>query len=189
MAINLEKGQNTQLDNSLKNLRIGLGWKTNSTDGADFDLDASVFMVKKDGKVISDDYFIFYNQTKSPDGSVEHTGDNLVGGDGDNDDETIFVHLDKVNSDVQSLFITVTIYEFENRKQNFGQVEKAYIRVLNADNNEEILRFDLSEDYSIETALIFGEIYRHNGIWKFRAVGQGFANGLYALCKQYGVNV
>lgn len=191
MAISLTKGQNLSLsktDPSLKNVLVGLGWDTRSTDGQDFDLDASVFMVTENGKVPSDRHFIFYNQLVSPCGGVEHTGDNLTG-DGDGDDESVIVHLDKVENNIKSLFITVTIHDAEARRQNFGQVSNAFVRIVNNDTSDEIVRFDLSEDYSTETAMVFGEIYRHNGEWKFRAIGQGYTGGLYSLCQQYGVNV
>ncbi|MCT8823912.1 TerD family protein [Glaesserella parasuis] len=191
MAISLTKGQNISLsktDPSLKNVLVGLGWDARSTDGQDFDLDSSIFMATENGKVPSDSHFIFYNQLRSPCGGVEHTGDNLTG-DGDGDDESVIVKLDQVQSDIKSLFITVTIHEAEARRQNFGQVSNAFVRLVNNDTNEEVVRFDLSEDYSTETAMVFGEIYRHNGEWKFRPIGQGYSGGLFALCKQYGVNV
>ena len=191
MAISLTKGQNISLsktDPSLKNVLVGLGWDARSTDGQDFDLDASVFMATENGKVPSDRHFIFYNQLVSPCGGVEHTGDNLTG-DGDGDDESVIVCLDKVESNIKSLFITVTIHDAEARRQNFGQVSNAFVRIVNNDTSDEIVRFDLSEDYSTETAMVFGEIYRHNGEWKFRAIGQGYKGGLYSLCQQYGVNV
>ena len=191
MAISLTKGQNVSLSNtdpSLKNVLVGLGWDARSTDGQDFDLDASVFMATENGKVPSDRHFIFYNQLVSLCGGVEHTGDNLTG-DGDGDDESVIVCLDKVQSNIKSLFITVTIHDAEARRQNFGQVSNAFVRIVNNDTSDEIVRFDLSEDYSTETAMVFGEIYRHNGEWKFRAIGQGYTGGLYSLCQQYGVNV
>ena len=191
MAISLTKGQNVSLsktDPSLKNVLVGLGWDARSTDGQDFDLDASVFMATENGKVPSDRHFIFYNQLVSLCGGVEHTGDNLTG-DGDGDDESVIVRLDKVESNIKSLFITVTIHDAEARRQNFGQVSNAFVRIVNNDTGDEIVRFDLSEDYSTETAMVFGEIYRHNGEWKFRAIGQGYTGGLYSLCQQYGVNV
>lgn len=191
MAISLTKGQNVSLsktDPSLKNVLVGLGWDARSTDGQNFDLDASVFMATENGKVPSDRHFIFYNQLVSPCGGIEHTGDNLTG-DGDGDDESVIVCLDKVESNIKSLFITVTIHDAEARRQNFGQVSNAFVRIVNNDTSDEIVRFDLSEDYSTETAMVFGEIYRHNGEWKFRAIGQGYTGGLYSLCQQYGVNV
>src|SRR5512137_539775 len=191
MGISLSKGGNVSLsktDPSLKNVLVGLGWDARPTDGADFDLDASAFMIKDDGKVRSDSDFIFYNQMKSTCGSVEHTGDNRTGA-GDGDDEAVVVLLDKVPADVQKIVFCVTIHDADMRKQNFGQVNHAYVRVVNKDSNNEVARYDLSEDASIETAMIFGEIYRHSGEWKFKAVGQGYAGGLAALAKQYGINV
>ena len=191
MAVTLSKGQNVSLsktDPLLKHILIGLGWDARSSDGQDFDLDASVFMTADNGKVPSDDYFVFYNQLKSPCGSVQHTGDNLTG-DGDGDDESVIVELEKVPANIKSLFVTVTIHDSETRRQNFGQVSNAFVRLVNHETGQEVLRFDLSEDYSTETAMVFGEVYRHNGDWKFRAIGQGYAGGLLALCNQYGVNV
>ncbi len=191
MAVSLTKGGNISLsktDPTLKNLIVGLGWDARPTDGADFDLDASAFMVKDDGKVRSDSDFIFYNQTKSACGSVEHTGDNRTGA-GDGDDEAVVVLLDKIPADIQRVVFVVTIHEAEARKQNFGQVSHAYVRVVNKDSNGEVARYDLSEDASIETAMIFGEIYKHGGEWKFKAVGQGYAGGLAALARQYGINI
>ena len=191
MGISLSKGGNVSLsktDPTLKNVIVGLGWDARPTDGADFDLDASAFMVKDDGKVRSDSDFIFYNQMKSTCGSVEHTGDNRTGA-GDGDDEAVIVLLDKVPADVQRIIFCVTIHEADQRKQNFGQVSHAFVRVVNKDSNNEVARYDLSEDASIETAMIFGEIYRHSGEWKFKAVGQGYAGGLAALAKQYGIDV
>ncbi len=191
MAVTLSKGQNVSLsktDPLLKHILIGLGWDARSSDGQDFDLDASVFMTADNGKVPSDDYFVFYNQLKSPCGSVQHTGDNLTG-DGDGDDESVIVELEKVPANIKSLFVTVTIHDAETRRQNFGQVSNAFVRLVNHETGQEVLRFDLSEDYSTETAMVFGEVYRHNGDWKFRAIGQGYAGGLLALCNQYGVNV
>ena len=191
MAVTLSKGQNVSLsktDPLLKHILIGLGWDARSSDGQDFDLDASVFMTADNGKVPSDDYFVFYNQLKSPCGSVQHTGDNLTG-DGDGDDESVIVELEKVPANIKSLFVTVTIHDAETRRQNFGQVSNAFVRLVNHETGQEVLRFDLSEDYSTETAMVFGEVYRHNGEWKFRAIGQGYTGGLLALCNQYGVTV
>lgn len=191
MAVSLSKGQNVSLsktDPSLKKVLIGLGWDARATDGADFDLDASVFITGENGKVISDNHFVFYNNLRSPCGSVEHTGDNLTG-DGDGDDESIIVDLTAVPANIKSIFITVTIHDAEARRQNFGQVSDAFIRLVNHESDEEVVRFDLSEDYSTETAMVFGEVYRYNSEWKFRAIGQGYSGGLYALCQQYGVNV
>ena len=191
MGISLSKGGNVSLsktDPSLKNVIVGLGWDARPTAGADFDLDASAFMVKEDGKARSDSDFIFYNQTKSTCGSVEHTGDNRTGA-GDGDDEAVIVLLDKVPADIQRVVFCVTIHDAEMRKQNFGQVNHAYVRVVNKDSNNEVARYDLSEDASIETAMVFGEIYRHSGEWKFKAVGQGYKGGLAALARQYGINI
>ena len=191
MGISLSKGGNISLsktDPGLKHVIVGLGWDARPTDGVDFDLDASAFMVKDDGKVRSDSDFIFYNQTKSTCGSVEHTGDNRTG-EGDGDDESVIILLDKVPTDIQRIIFCVTIHDAEIRKQNFGQVSHAYARVVNKETNNEVTRYDLSEDASIETAMIFGEIYRHSNEWKFKAVGQGYAGGLAALAKQYGINI
>jgi tellurium resistance protein TerD len=191
MALSLQKGQNLSLSKEapgLKNVLIGLGWDERATDGADFDLDASVFMVGENGKVRSNDDFIFYGQLKSKDGSVEHTGDNLTG-EGDGDDESVLVNLDAVPADIKKLIITVTIHEADKRNQSFGQVENAFCRIVNSDNNAEVVRYDLTEDYSTETAMVFAEVYRHNGEWKFKAVGQGYAGGLAAMCATYGVQL
>ena len=191
MSISLNKGGNLSLsktDPSLKNLIVGLGWDARPTDGADFDLDASAFMIKEDGKVRTDSDFIFYNQTKSSCGAIEHTGDNRTGA-GDGDDECVIVLLDKIPADIQKVIFCVTIHEAEARKQNFGQVSHAYVRIVNKDSNSEVARYDLSEDASVETAMIFGEIYRHTGEWKFKAVGQGFAGGLGPLASSFGVSV
>jgi tellurium resistance protein TerD len=191
MAISLSKGGNVSLSKSepgLKKILIGLGWEARSTDGADFDLDASAFMLNSNHKVRADTDFIFYNNLKSVGGSVEHTGDNKTGS-GDGDDEAIKVSLESVPSDVHTVALTVTIHDADFRKQNFGQVKDAFIRIVNDETDKEIARYDLSEDYSTETAMIFGEIYRHNGDWKFRAVGQGYAGGLAAMCAQYGIDV
>ena len=191
MSISLNKGGNLSLsktDPSLKNLIVGLGWDARPTDGADFDLDTSAFMVKEDGKVRTDSDFIFYNQTKSTCGAIEHTGDNRTGA-GDGDDECVIVLLDKIPADIQKVIFCVTIHDAEARKQNFGQVSHAYVRIVNKDSNSEVARYDLSEDASVETAMIFGEIYRHTGEWKFKAVGQGYIGGLAALANQYGINI
>ena len=191
MAISLQKGGNVSLskeDPNLKNAMVGLGWDVRSTDGADFDLDASVFLLNESGKIRSDQDFIFYNNLKSSDGSVEHTGDNRTG-EGEGDDEAIKVQLPSVPNDVQKLVVAVTIHDAETRNQNFGMVQNAFIRVVNAESNNEITRYDLSEDASTETAMIFGELYRHNNEWKFRAVGQGYNGGLGPLARNFGVNV
>lgn len=191
MAISLSKGGNVSLTKSapgLTNILIGLGWDARATDGAGFDLDASGFLLTTAGKVRSDADFIFFNQPASADGSVKHLGDNTTGA-GDGDDEQITVDLTKVPADVDKIAIAVTIHEAEARKQSFGMVSQAFVRVVNAADNSEIVRYDLSEDFSIETALIFGEVYRNAGEWKFRAVGQGFQGGLGAMAKNFGVNV
>jgi len=191
MALSLSKGQNLSLsktDPGLKKIIIGLGWDPRNTDGQKFDLDASVFMLGEDGKVRSDSDFIFYNQLKSGCGSVEHTGDSRDG-EGEGDDESIKVDLSRVPTNVQRLAITVTIDEAEARRQSFGQVSNAFIRVVNEDSGAEVVRYDLSEDYSTETAMIFGEVYRHNGEWKFTAIGQCYAGGLSAMCNQFGINI
>ena len=191
MAISLQKGGNVSLSKEapgLTKMLIGLGWDVRATDGADFDLDGSAFLLNASGKVRSDADFIFYNQPKSDNGAVAHQGDNRTG-EGEGDDEVIEVDLATVPADVEKIAITVTIHDADTRKQNFGQVSSAFIRCVNADSNVEIARFDLSEDASVETAMIFGEIYRHNGEWKFKAIGQGFKGGLGALAQHFGVNV
>ena len=194
MAINLSKGQRVSLDKGVRLALVGLGWDTNRYDGsADFDLDASAFLLGANGKVRSDDDFIFYGNLQSKDGSVTHTGDTLTG-EGDGDDETLFIDFSKVPADVQKIVITVTIYEAQERGQNFGQVSNAYVRVARRSNENdtvgiEELRYDLGEEFSIETALVVCEIYRQGAEWKFNAVGAGYQGGLYALCKNYGVNV
>ncbi|HEX5382902.1 General stress protein 16U [compost metagenome] len=191
MAISLNKGGNLSLsktDPSLNQVLIGLGWDARATDGVDFDLDASAFLLAANDKVRAETDFIFYNQTRSPEGSVEHTGDNRTGA-GDGDDEAVKIDLAKVPAEVQKIAITVTIHDAASRGQNFGQVQNAFIRVVNDQTNVEIVRFDLNEDYSTETAMIFGELYRHNGEWKFRAVGQGYNGGLSAMCHQYGISI
>lgn len=191
MAVSLTKGGNVSLTKEAPTMNIamaGLGWDARVTDGADFDLDASVFMVGDDGKVLSDASFIFFNNKTSTCGSVNHMGDNRTG-EGDGDDEQIKVELSKIPAEVKKLIFAVTIYDAEVRNQNFGMVSNSYMRVVNHDSGTEIARFDLSEDASTETAMIFGELYRHNGEWKFKAVGQGFAGGLSALASQHGVNI
>ena len=192
MAISLKKGQKVDLTKTnpgLKNILIGLGWDTNKYDGGkDFDLDASVFLLGASGKVASDDDFVFYGNLKHKSGSVEHMGDNLTGA-GEGDDEEIKIDLSQVPADVEKIDFTVTIYEAEERKQNFGQVENAFIRVVDATNNKELIRYDLGEDFSIETAVVIGELYRNKGEWKFNAIGSGFSGGLASLGKNYGVNV
>ena len=192
MAIQLKKGQKINLTKGnpgLKHIKLGLGWDTNVFDGGeDFDLDVSLFMVGKSGRVENDEDFIFYNNLKHPSGAVEHLGDNRTG-DGDGDDEEILVDFSKMPNTIEKIAVTVTIYEAKERRQNFGQVNNSYVRLLNSDNDEELLRYDLGEDFSIETAVVVCEIYKNNGEWKFSAVGAGFKGGLEALCKQYGLNV
>jgi tellurium resistance protein TerD len=191
MAISLNKGGRLSLskeDPSLKKVQVGLGWDARVTDGAAFDLDASAFLLGAGDKARSDADFIFYNQLKSACGSVQHTGDNLTG-DSEGDDEVIMVDLTAVPAEVQKIAFTVTIHEAEQRRQNFGQVSNSYIRLVNADTNVEIARYDLAEDASTETAMIFGELYRHGAEWRFSAVGQGYAGGLAAMCRQYGINI
>ena len=192
MAINLSKGGNINLSKTaptMNKVDLGLGWNPRATDGKAFDLDAVAFLTGEDGKVRLDGELIFFNQKVSPCGSVTHNGDNRTG-DGDGDDETISVDLSKVPQEVAKIVFAVTIHEGQQNGQNFGMVDKAYIRVINQDANaEELARFDLSEDGSIEVAMIFGELYRHSGEWKFKAVGQGFSGGLGALAASYGVAV
>ena len=191
MAISLNKGGNLSLsktDPGLKKLLIGLGWDERATSGAEFDLDASVFLLTTSGKVRGDHDFIFYNQLKSADGAVEHTGDHRSGA-GDGDDEAVKVNLSLVSPEIDKIVVTVTIHDAQARGQNFGMVQNAFIRVVNDETGVEVVRFDLAEDYSVETAMVFGEVYRNNGEWKFRAVGQGYSGGLAAMCAQYGINI
>ncbi|MFI3188617.1 chemical-damaging agent resistance protein C [Crenothrix sp. D3] len=191
MAISLSKGGNVNLSKEapgLNKIIVGLGWDARATDGAAFDLDASAFLVKLDGKVRSDSDFCFYNNKVAGDGSVEHQGDNLTGA-GEGDDEVVKVELSKIPSDLDKVVFSVTINDAEARRQSFGQVSHAYIRIVNEEGGAEIARYDLSEDASTETAMIFGEIYRVGTDWKFKAVGQGFAGGLGPLATSFGVNV
>jgi len=191
MAISLSKGGNVNLSKEapgLNKIVVGLGWDSRATDGAAFDLDASAFLINSDAKVRSDSDFCFYNNKVVGDGAVQHAGDNTTGV-GDGDDETINVELSKIPTDVDKLVFAVTIHEAEQRKQNFGQVNHAYIRIVNEQGGQEIARYDLSEDASIETAMIFGEIYRVGADWKFKAVGQGFAGGLGPLAASFGVSI
>lgn len=191
MSVSLTKGQRLDLTKdrpSLNNILIGLGWDVNRYDGeACFDLDASVFLTRENGKVKQDSDFVFYGNLEHPTKCIRHMGDNRTG-IGDGDDEVINVELNKIPSDYVNLAITVTIYDAKQRLQNFGMVDNAYIRVVDSQNNEELLRYDLSEDFSVETALVVAEIYKHNGQWKFKAVGSGYSGGLQALCKQYGID-
>jgi tellurium resistance protein TerD len=191
MSVSLSKGGNVSLSKEapgLKAVLVGLGWDVRTTSGADFDLDASALMVGQNGKILSDQHFIFFNNLTSPDGSVEHTGDNLTG-EGEGDDEAIKVNLDGVPQDVDKVVVTVSIYDAEGRQQSFGQVRNAFIRVVNQADDTEITRYDLSEDASTETAMIFGELYRNGPEWKFRAVGQGYSTGLAGIARDFGVNV
>lgn len=191
MSVSLSKGGNVSLSKEepgLTRILIGLGWDTRVTDGADFDLDASAFLLSAGDKVRGDSDFIFYNNLRSTDGSVEHTGDNRTG-EGDGDDEALTVDLTRLPADVQKIAVAVTIHEGEARRQSFGMVSNAFIRVVNDGTGREISRYDLAEDASSETAMIFGEVYRHNGEWKFRAVGQGYKGGLGPLARNYGVNI
>ena len=184
MAISLEKGQRIEI--GLSKVSVVLGWDPNEGSGFDFDLDASAFMLGANKKLPKDEYFVFYNNQKSPDGSVESTGDDLTGGNSDGgDDETLNVDLTKVDPQVQEIIFTATIYKAEERKQNFGQVRNSYIRIYNSITNEEIARYDLDEDFSIETAVEFGRLYRRNGEWKFEAMGIGNKGGLQALVNKY----
>ena len=191
MAVSLTKGGNVSLSKEapgLKSVRVGLGWDARVTDGQAFDLDASVFLLTEGGKVRSDADFVFYNNKEGAGGAVVHQGDNTTGA-GDGDDETVLVELDRVPGDVQKLSFAVTIHDADSRNQNFGMVSNAFIRVLDASGGREIARYDLFEDASVEAAMIFGELYRHSGEWKFKAVGQGFKGGLGPLAQSYGVTI
>lgn len=191
MAVSLSKGGNVSLSKEapgLKTVRVGLGWDTRVTDGSAFDLDASVFLLNETGKVRSDADFVFYNNKNGGNGSVVHQGDNLTG-EGSGDDEVVVVSLDQVPAEIQKLSFAVTIHDADARRQNFGMISNAFIRVVNEAGGTEIARYDLSEDASTETAMIFGDLYRHNGEWKFKAIGQGFAGGLGPLASSFGVNV
>ena len=192
MAITLSKGQKVSLTKGnpgLKHIVVGLGWDTNKYDGGfDFDLDSAAFLLGENGKVNADTDFIFYNNLKHSSGAVEHLGDNLTG-EGDGDDEQIKVDLSLVPQNVSKIAFTVTIHEAQERRQNFGQVSNSYVRVVDEDTKQELLNYELGEDFSIETAIVVCEIYRHNGEWKFNALGSGFEGGLEALCKNFGVNV
>ncbi|AET66925.1 putative stress response protein, TerZ- and CABP1 [Desulfosporosinus orientis DSM 765] len=192
MAISLQKGQKVDLTKSnpgLTKLIVGLGWDVNKYDGGkDFDLDSSVFMLNSEGKVTDEKNFVFFNNPKSPDGSVIHTGDNRTGA-GEGDDEQIKVDLALVSSNVSKITFTITIHEAQERNQNFGQVSNSYVRVVNEASGEELIRYDLGEDFSIETAIVVGELYRNNNEWKFNAIGSGYQNGLAGLCRDFGLDV
>jgi tellurium resistance protein TerD len=191
VGVSLSKGGNVSLTKEAPGLTavaVALGWDACTTTGADFDLDASALLLGAGGKVLSDQHFVFFNNLASPDGSVQHTGDNLTG-EGDGDDEVIKVDLAAVPAPVEKIVFPVSIYDAEPRQQSFGQVRNAYIRVVNEADQREIARYDLTEDASTETAMIFGELYRHSGEWKFRAIGQGYASGLRGIAQDFGVNV
>jgi tellurium resistance protein TerD len=191
MGVSLSKGGNVSLTKAAPNLTsiaVGLGWDARSTSGADFDLDASALALNDSHKVLGDEYFVFFNNLASPDGSIEHQGDNLTGA-GEGDDEVININLVSVPAQVSSIVFPVSIYEAENRGQSFGQVRNAYIRIVNLANDVELARYDLTEDASTETAMVFGEVYRYNAEWKFRAIGQGYASGLAGIARDFGVNV
>ena len=192
MGISLAKGQKVDLTKSnpgLKNVIVGLGWDTNKYDGGfDFDLDTAAFLTGENGKVTADTDFVFYNNLRHPSGSVQHLGDNLTGA-GDGDDEQIKVDLAAIPANIQKVTFTATIHEAQQRNQNFGQVSNAYIRVIDEATGTELIRYDLGEDFSIETAIVVGSIYRNNGEWKFNAVGSGFQGGLAALCNEFGISV
>jgi tellurium resistance protein TerD len=193
MGVSLGKGGNVSLTKQagaagLANVTVGLGWDVRSTTGTDFDLDATAIACGTNGKVLSDTHFIFFNNLKLADGTIEHTGDNLTG-EGEGDDEAIKVNLGAMVAEVDKIVFPVSIYEGETRSQSFGQVRNAFIRVVNQADNSELARYDLSEDASTETAMVFGEVYRSGAEWKFRAVGQGYASGLKGIAQDYGVNV
>lgn len=191
MGVSLTKGGNVSLTKAAPNLvsiGVGLGWDVRSTSGNDFDLDASALALGDNHKVLGDDYFVFFNNLKSPDGSIEHQGDNLTG-EGEGDDEVINIELRQVPAQVASVMFAVSIYDAEGRQQSFGQVRNAFIRVVDLATGVELARYDLTEDASVETAMVFGEVYRHAQEWKFRAIGQGYASGLAGIAKDFGVNV
>ena len=191
MGVSLTKGGNVSLTKAapgLKAVSVGLGWDVRSTTGDDFDLDASALGLDPNHRIVADDYFVFFNNTSSPDGSIVHQGDNLTG-EGEGDDEVINVDLPTVPATVDSIVFPVSIYDAENRGQSFGQVRNAFIRVVDQANGNELARYDLSEDASTETAMVFGELYRNGAEWKFRAVGQGYASGLSGIARDFGVNL
>jgi len=191
VTVSLSKGGNVSLSKeapNMRTMRIGLGWDMRVTDGSAFDLDASVFVLGEDGKVRNNSDFVFFNNLTGGDGAVVHQGDNLTG-EGEGDDEVIVVTLDKLPANVAKISFAATIYEADQRRQNFGMVQNAFIRVVNGDGGKEVARYDLSEDASTETAMIFGELYRHGAEWKFKAIGQGFSGGLGPLARSFGVSV
>ena len=191
MGVNLQKGQKVSLTKGnpgLTKVVVGLGWDTNRYDtGGDFDLDTAAFLLADSGKVTKTEDFVFYGNLKHPSGCAEHMGDNLTGA-GEGDDEQMKIDLSKVPAQITKIAFTVTIYEPEQRRQNFGQINNAFIRIYNEDTGEEMLRYDLGEDFSIETAAVFGEVYKNGSEWKFNAIGSGYQGGLKALCAQYGVD-
>ena len=190
MPVNLQKGQKVSLTKGnpgLQKVVVGIGWDINQFDtGGAFDLDSSAFLLGDSGKVTNQNDFVFYGNLKHPSGAVEHMGDNLTGA-GDGDDEQVKVNLSMVPANISKIAFTVTIYEADQRRQNFGQVNNAYVRIYNEETGEELLRYDLGEDFSIETAAVFGELYKNNGEWKFNAIGSGYQGGLAALCANYGI--
>ncbi len=191
MGVSLSKGGNVSLTKAAPNLTavmVGLGWDARATTGVDFDLDASALALGEDHKIVSDQHFIFFNNLRSPDGSIEHQGDNLTG-EGEGDDEQVKVDLSAVPATVSSIAFAVSIYEGDTRQQSFGQVRNAFIRVVNVADDNELARYDLTEDASTETAMVFGELYRNGPEWKFRAVGQGYASGLAGIARDFGVNI
>jgi tellurium resistance protein TerD len=190
-VVSLTKGGNVSLTKQapgLTRVTVGLGWDARTTDGQQFDLDASAIACGADGKVLSDQHFVFFNNLRTPEGAVEHSGDNLTG-EGSGDDEQISVNLAAAPAELQKVVFPVSIYEAANAGQSFGQVRNAFIRVVNSSDNTELARYDLSEDASTETAMLFGELYRHGAEWKFRAVGQGYASGLAGIARDFGVNI
>jgi tellurium resistance protein TerD len=191
VGVSLSKGGNVSLSKEapgLTNIVVGLGWDARTTTGTDFDLDASAIGCGADGRVLNDQYFVFFNNLRSPDGAIEHQGDNITG-EGEGDDEQVKVSLSSLPPQVDKIVFPVSIYDAEVRQQSFGQVRNAFIRICNDQGGAEIARYDLSEDASTETAMVFGEVYRHGAEWKFRAVGQGYATGLLGIARDYGVNV
>lgn len=193
MGVSLSKGGNVSLTKEagaagLTAVTVGLGWDVRTTTGAEFDLDASAIALNSAGRVLTDSHFVFFNNLKSPDGSIEHTGDNLTG-EGEGDDETIHVNVASVPAEIEKIVFPVSIYDADTRQQNFGQVRNAFIRIVNRADNTELARYDLTEDASTETAMVFGELYRNGAEWKFRAVGQGYATGLAGIARDFGVNV
>ncbi|MFF2083855.1 TerD family protein [Nocardia sp. NPDC058176] len=191
MGVSLSKGGNVSLTKAAPNLTavaVGLGWDLRTTTGTDFDLDASAIALGADKKVVSNEHFIFFNNLKSPEGAIEHAGDNRTG-EGEGDDEAINVDLANTPETIESIVFPVSIYDGITRSQSFGQVRNAYIRVVDRSNGEELARYDLSEDASTETAMVFGELYRNGAEWKFRAIGQGYASGLEGIARDFGVNL